>query len=179
MSRLSLPYQVDDLSSLARHLKVQLAATPEVPGHLALMNMLARGAGFRNFQHFRASAAAGERLAAPPAPPVDLKEVERVRRYFDAKGRLTSWPAKTSAQHLALWAIWAQVPKGGVWSERGFSDLLRQVHLFGDPAILRRTMAQRGMIARTADGRDYRRIEQAPPAAALALIRAVRAPSAR
>lgn len=176
MTRLALPYRADDISRLARHLRAELAADGAPPGHLSLMNMLARGAGYRNFQHFRAQATAAESLAAPlPAPPaVDLKEVARVRRYFDAEARLKSWPAKTGAQHLALWGLWAQLPRGTVWTERGFNAALHDLHLFGDPAILRRSMAQRGLIWRTADGRAYRRIEQAPPPEAQALIRALR-----
>jgi hypothetical protein len=174
MTRLSLPYRAEDISVLARRLGAELAGHEGQPGHLTLLNMLARGAGFRNFQHFRAQDAARLRLDPPLMPEVDLRAVEKVRRYFDAEARLKSWPAKTSAQHLALWGLWAQVPKGQSWTERAFSSLLDRLHLFGDAAILRRTMAQSGLIARQPDGTGYRRIEQAPPAEAVALIRSLR-----
>lgn len=175
MTRLSLPFRADDVSLLARRLAAELSNGPEKPSHLALMNMLARGAGYRNFQHFRAQSLAAERLEPPlPPPEVDLNEVARVRRYFDAEARLKSWPAKTSAQRLALWGLWAQLPRQQVWTERSFSAELNRLHLFGDPAILRRSMVERRLIARTPDGREYRRIEQAPPPEALALLRALR-----
>ncbi len=175
MTRIALPFHTPDLSALARRLHAELAAQDGPPGHLALMNMLARSAGFRNFQHFRAQSTAAARLDAPPPPDIDLKEVERVLRYFDAGKRLKSWPAKTSAQHLALWGIWAQIPRGQEWTERSFNTLLNALHLFGDPAILRRTMVERGMIARQPDGTGCRRIEQPPPAEAVALIRSLTA----
>lgn len=175
MTRLSLPFRADDISHLARRLSAELACGPEKPGHLALLNMLARGAGYRNFQHFRAQSMAAERLEpVPPAPEVDLSGVARVRRYFDVQARLKSWPAKTSAQRLALWGLWAQLPRQHLWTERSFSAELNRLHLFGDAAILRRSMVERGLIARTVDGQEYRRIEQAPPPEALALLRALR-----
>lgn len=179
MTRISLPYQVDDLSalarSLARQIADQIAEAAAAPGHLELMNMLARGAGFRNFQHFRASALAGEKLAAPTASPgqADMLKVAQARRYFDGEGRMTRWPSKTHMQHLCLWVLWARLPKAEVMTERGISAELTRWHDFGDPAILRRTLWELRLISRDASGREYRRVEQKPPAEALALIRAV------
>lgn len=175
MTRIALPLHTPDLSGFARRLHSELSAQEGPPGHLALMNMLARSAGFRNFQHFRAQTNAAERLDAPPPPVIDLKAVERVRRYFDTEARLKIWPAKTGAQHLALWGIWAQIPKGQEWTERSFNTQLNALHLFGDPAILRRTLVERGMIARQPDGTGCRRIEQPPPPEAVALIRSLTA----
>lgn len=173
MMRTTLPYSAPDLSALARHLARELAETPEPPGHLSLMNMLARGAGFRNYQHFRASAAAGGKLTAAPEAPPDLTCVTQARRYFGATGRMTSWPAKTSLQHLCLWVLWSRLPKGQSLTEREISALLTQWHDFGDPAILRRTLWELKLVSRSADSRDYRRVEQAPPPEARALISAV------
>ena len=180
MTRDALSYSVGDISALARSLHRQLAAETSIPGHLALLNMLARGAGFRNFQHFRASATAASRVEAAgrDAPQADLPDmvlVEQVLRQFDSAGRLARWPAKTSAQKLALWALWARLPEGEAMTEREISARLNHWHLFGDAAIIRRTLWEMKLISRTADSRDYRRIGQAPPATARALIRAVAA----
>lgn len=172
MSRISLPYQVADIAALARHLERQMAESPEKPGHLSLMNMLARGAGFANYQAFRASALAGARIAEP-GPMPDMTRVAQARRYFDDKGRMVSWPSRTQVQYLCLWAIWARFPKGAVMTERQASDLINIWHLFGDAAIIRRTLWERRMISRTEDGREYRRVEQAPEPDARALIKAV------
>lgn len=172
MSRVPLPFQVADIAALARHLERQMAESPEKPGHLALMNMLARGAGFANYQAFRASALAGARIAEP-GPMPDMTRVAQAQRYFDDKGRMVSWPSKTQVQYLCLWVIWARFPKGAVMTERQASDLINAWHLFGDAAIIRRTLWERRMISRTEDGREYRRVEQAPEPEARALIRAV------
>lgn len=170
MTRIALPYTAPDISALARQLEKELAASTEPPGHLSLMNMLARGAGFRNFQHFRASALAAGKLDAVPQPPPDMTRVAQARRYFDAEGRMTTWPSKTSLQHLCLWSLWARLPKGQSMTEREVSQLLNRWHLFGDAAILRRTLWELRLVHRTEDSRDYRRVEQAPPPEARALI---------
>ena len=59
MPRTFLPFAVDDISALARSLRDQLAARTEPPGHVEMLNMLARAAGDRNFQQFRARTATG------------------------------------------------------------------------------------------------------------------------
>ncbi|MCF1708085.1 DUF2087 domain-containing protein [Tabrizicola sp. J26] len=171
MTRTAFPFRVDDISALARSLRAQLPENAERPGHLTLMNMLARGAGYRNFQHFRAAQAADERLEAPPPPAPDHARVEQVMRHFDPAGRLLRWPSRTWMQHLALWPLWARFPRGEILSERQVTTLLRQWHDFDDPAILRRTLVELGLLWRTQDGREYRRIELAPSPEAKALIR--------
>lgn len=47
-----------------------------------------------------------------------------------------------------------------------------------DYALVRRAMIDVGLIVRTLDGREYRRVERKPPGEALALIRRVEARSA-
>ncbi|EEW24808.1 DUF2087 domain-containing protein [Rhodobacter ferrooxidans] len=171
MTRTLHPFQVDDLSALTRSLHQQLQHAETLPGHLGLMNMLARGAGFRNLQHLQASARAGDRLATPAPASADMTRVAQVLRYFDGQGRLQSWPARTSQQQLALWALWARLPPRESMTERQISARLNDLHCFGDAAILRRTLWQMKLISRTEDCRDYRRIEQRPTPEAAALIR--------
>src|SRR5690606_38559234 len=106
---------IPDLSNFARRLRRDLIAAGAPPGHLGLLNMLARAGGFGNFQHLRA----GGRPAAPPMtfapapapPPVpDRRRVEVALRLFGADGRMMRWPKKTSVQGLCLWALWARLP---------------------------------------------------------------------
>ena len=177
MPRTLLPFAVDDISALARSLRDQLAARTGPPGHVEMLNMLARAAGHRNFQHFRAQGASGPAPSAPdPGPEPDLALVARTARHFDGEGRLASWPARTSLQSLALWALWAQVEPERSFTEVGFNQRLNALSLIGDPALLRRSMVTLGLVSRTEDCRDYRRVERAPPPEALALIRRLERP---
>ncbi|WP_268902877.1 hypothetical protein [Paragemmobacter aquarius] len=75
MSRQTIPLATADLSAFVRHLAGQLARNA-TPGHVELINMLARAAGFRNFQHLRAATVAQQRFDRPE-PPCDLTLVER------------------------------------------------------------------------------------------------------
>lgn len=58
-------------------------------------------------------------------------------------------------------------------TERQVSDRIAALHLFGDIALLRRDLVDSGLVTRTRDGRDYRRVDRVPPADAAALIRAL------
>ena len=171
MSRQSIPLLVEDISPFARALARQIEDSAEPPSHLSLMNMVSRAAGFRNFQHLRAAQKAGERLANPPAPQtIDHLLVERTLNQFDAAGRLRQWPSRRKVQDLCLWALWAALPARKLMTERDINARLRAMHLFDDPAILRRTLFSLGMMTRNPDGTDYRRKELSPPAEARALI---------
>eukprot|EP01035_Chromulina_nebulosa_P014682 gene14682-19428_t len=107
MSREIFAYQAPDLSALARILKREIDARPEKPGHVEILNMLARAAGFRNYQHLKASRDAKERLANPvkpePEPEVDYRRVELTARCFGGTDVLVRWPGKFNQQQLALW----------------------------------------------------------------------------
>ena len=171
MSKQTIPLVVEDISPFARALARQIHETKQTPSHLSLMNMVSRAAGFRNFQHLRAAHVAGERLAVPQIPEaIDHQLVERTLKQFDSAGRLLQWPSRRKIQDLCLWAFWAELPARTLMTERQINTLLRQAHLFNDPAILRRSLCSLGMATRNSDGTDYCRKEQAPPPEARALI---------
>lgn len=176
MTREILSLPVADLSAFVKSLRREMEGLPgfpaQGPGHLALMNMAARAAGFRNVQHLRASLSARKRLEAEPvpAPAADAARVEALLRHFDDQGRLLRWPSKTVLQHLAVRVLWARLPPRVTMDERAFSALLNRWHLFGDAPILRRTMVELGLITRSADCRDYCRIEAPPEPEARAVI---------
>lgn len=172
MSRTLLPFQTEDLSAFARALGGQLRDCGHVPGHVELLNMLARAGGCRNFQHFRAQAAARAALEAPPVaePPVDYVRLRRSLRLFDTDGRLLHWPPKLRERTLCLWVLWAAIPARRGLSEKEVNRLLDERHGFGDYALLRRWLVDMGLVERTRDGSVYRRIERRPPPEARALI---------
>jgi hypothetical protein len=179
---------VGDISALARSLRGQLLECERTPGHVELLNMLARSSGFRNFQHFRAQAeatAGSEKPDQPPVasiapkdsgqvqPEVDQALVTRAARYFDAHGRMIRWPGKHSHRIPCLWVLWSRLPANQDLSEKQVNELLAANHLFEDHALLRRFLCDHRLVDRTADGRRYRRIEQEPSPEALALIRSL------
>ena len=171
MSKQAIPLVVEDISPFTRALARQIDETKETPSHLSLMNMVSRAAGFRNFQHLRAAHVAGERRATAQIPEaIDHQLVERTLKQFDSAGRLLQWPSRRKIQDLCLWAFWAVLPARTLMTERQINTLLREVHLFDDPAILRRSLCSLGMATRNPDGSDYCRKEQAPPPEAKVLI---------
>ena len=178
MTRTTIPFHAGDISSLARTLRTQLIARDNVPGHVELLNILARAIGRRNFQQLRAEIQDGApMITEPPAaePPVDARRIERVRRCFAPDGKLSRWPARRDDQVLALWALWAKIPSRRDFTEQEISLVLRGLHEFGDHALLRRELFESRLVSRTPDCRAYRRIEQPPPADAAELIRQVQA----
>ena len=50
MSKDPIPLYAPDISQYARSLSRQLLTAGEPPSHLALLNMLAKSGGFRNYQ---------------------------------------------------------------------------------------------------------------------------------
>ena len=184
MPRDLIPFVAPDVSSLARSLRAQLAGRTVVPTHVEMLNMLARASGHRNFQHLRARRA--DELAAASSKSVEeVGKVEKVDEgavaraggFFDAEGRLTNWPGKTSVQALCLWALWSRLPPERVMTEREANAEINALHLFGDHAIIRRTLCQMGLLSRRTDGRDYRRVERPPTPEAAALIRRLPRPA--
>lgn len=181
MPRHPVPLSIADLSSFSRALSAGLRAAEGSPSHLALMNMLARAAGYRNFQHLR-----GEPQSAPQtqaglpeaiAPPnraretVDQRRIERALRQFAPRGQLARWPSRRALQELCLWVLWSRLPTGASMAEREMNAHVNALHLFGDAALLRRDLVDMGLFRRAADGTDYRRIERVPSPEALTLIR--------
>ena len=166
MSRVALSLQISDLSGFARSLREQLGKLPEPPGHVEMLNLLCRSAGFRNYQHCKGVLEARQRLIAPvQAPPtVDYELIERAVRLFDAQGRLLRWPTRAGLQDLSLWVLWSRLPNRTSLSEKQISELIKRWHAFGDHALLRRALIGWHLVQRTADGSEYRRIEQKPPA---------------
>jgi hypothetical protein len=173
MSRTTIPFQTEDLSNFARALRQQLGQCDHTPSHLELLNILARSAGHRNFQSLRAQLAARDLLDNPPpaAPPVDYVLLRQLARYFDSNGCLTRWPGKFSHREPCLWVIWSKLPPRETLSEGAINRIIQDHHLFRDHALLRRLFCDNGMVTRTADGREYTRVERQPPPEALALIR--------
>jgi hypothetical protein len=176
MSRNPLPFGVDDIGSFARSVRKSLDGMERTPSHVEMLNLLARAGGFRNVQHLKAQHEAKTSLQTPQPvqAEIDYRLVRQLVRLFDGSGRLVRWPKKFSQRMLCLWALWSRFPARTVMNEREISEWLQERHCFGDHALLRRELVDRGLVTRTPDGRKYTRIEQRPPAEAAALFEQLR-----
>jgi hypothetical protein len=185
MSRETMSLRTDDLSAFAKSLRKQLAlhvqSEAALPGHLSLLNMLARAAGYRNLQSLQTAPPVA--LTPPPAPargpkhPELTETADRALRQFDAQGRLMRWPSRYQVQRYALWGLWLHFDGKRRYSEAEVNELLNSRHSFGDHCTLRRELINMRLLARTDGGREYRKLAARPDAALLPLLRELRARS--
>ncbi len=143
-------------SNISRHLK-QLAAARFLSER--------RGAGAAKSYRLNRSRAkwtfraldqllAGQGLTSEPE---DMRRglPPELARFLDAEGRVTRWTKKRQDQMLLLGYLIEGIEPGREYSEAEVNAALNRRHTFGDPAILRRTMYNEGMLGRTADGSRY------------------------
>ena len=203
MTRTVVPYSAPDLSALARLLERALAdhqiTHGRLPGHVEMMNLLARGAGKRNLQELQADLArnASPASATPPpagsdlwfdapelldpvttpvvvAPPELTGRAAKTLKCFDFGGRLTRWPPKLSQQTLAMWVLWTRFDARRVYTEAEVNHVLKAWHGFGDHATLRRELINHRLMTRKDDCSEYRKLVQWPDEEAQGLMRALR-----
>lgn len=179
------PLVAADLSTFAKTLRTQLAARIDsgegLPGHVEMLNLLARAAGHRNLQALRASMKATPATASAsahrwhgPKDPALSAAADRTLRLFDLQGRLTRWPARRVEQVLALWCLWLAFDGKRRCSEREVNEILNAHHAFGDHCLLRRELVEAKLLARTPGGEQYRKLAARPDEETAALLRALR-----
>ena len=181
MTRETLPLVAPDLSAFARalgrSLKERTPADP--PGHVELLNLIARAAGHRNVQALRASTRAlpPAPLAAEdrPPPPALSANARKALMQFDSRGRLLRWPVKFSVQRLAMWLLWTLFDSRRVYSEKEVNAILDAANDFGDHATLRRELINHRLLTRKSDCSEYRKLPARPDAETRALLAAWRA----
>ena len=135
MTREAIPLVVPDVGTFARALGRALvarrAAKPAPPGHVELLNLLARAAGHRSYQGLRAASrlpGAAAALDAAPAAVALTPAARKALTQFDALGRLVRWPQKFSVQRLAMWVLWTQFDGKRVYTERGVNEVIKRWH---------------------------------------------------
>jgi hypothetical protein len=178
------PLVASDLSAFAKALRTQLAERIDsgagLPGHVEMLNLLARAAGHRNVQALKAAAKSAPSVpAAPlrwhgPKNPALTPAADRTLRCFDAQGCLLRWPHKRAEQVLALWCLWMAFDGKRRYSEREVNEVLNSRHAFGDHCLLRRELVVQELLTRTTGGEQYRKLAARPDEETAALLRAVR-----
>lgn len=203
MTRMLLPLSIADLSSFAKKLKTDLdeRATEglSAPTHLELLNLLARAAGMRNFQTFRASAlnkmltpdlvnahpqapdiaptvAVATGLADDPAINYGTLSptVRKALMQFDTAGRLVRLPNKLSVQQMAMWWMWTQFAVRRKYTEKEVNQVLNAHHTFGDQATLRRELVNMKLLGRKSDCSAYWKEPMRPNTEVQDFLRALR-----
>jgi hypothetical protein len=187
MTRSPVPFVAPDLAppdlsqlarSLGRSLKERHEAGAEPPGHVELLNLLARAAGHRNVQALRALA---RPLPAPapsaddePPAPLLTPNARKALTQFDAQGRLTRWPHKFSVQKLAMWALWTHFDARRVYTEREVNEILKAWETYGDHVTLRRELINHRLLTRKSDCSEYRKLPARPDEETRWFLRAYR-----
>ena len=160
-----VPLRVTDVSLFCKSLRQQLATktTAELPSHLAMLNVIAKSAGYRNFQSLRADAASKTPFQAPQ--PITLprnadlpKVVLRALSHFDTHGNLTRFPLQRSVRDIAILSLWCRLPAKRDLTEAEVNDYIAKFHTFADNATLRRELVNTKLLWRTKDGRVYRKL---------------------
>jgi hypothetical protein len=182
MPRQAFQFAVPDMAAFARALGQSLAERharkPEPPGHVELLNLLARAAGQRNIQSLRAqsaSAVAPARHAPPARLEAPLTEVARkALGQFDAHGRLIRWPVKFSVQRLVMWTLWTRFDAKRAYTEKEVNAVLKDANGFGDHVTLRRELINHRLMSRKSDCSEYRKLAARPDDETRALLQAWR-----
>ncbi len=186
MSRDLLPLVVPDASqfanALGRSLHQRHDAGREPPGHVELLNLMARALGHRNLQSLKAAPPSPSPLPPPvlaaedrPPPEPLTANARKTLMQFDSRGRLMRWPVKFSVQRLAMWVLWTQFDGRRVYSEREVNEVLKAANAFGDHVTLRRELINHRLMSRKSDCTYYRKLPVRPDAEARALLQAWRA----
>ena len=185
MSRSALPLLVPDASQFARalgtSLKTRHASGSPPPGHVELLNMMARALGHRNLQSLQAGVHLTPALPKPPlaledrpAPAALSANARKALMQFDSRGRLLRWPTKYSVQTLAMWVLWTLFDGRRVYTEKEVNEVLKAANAFGDHVTLRRELINHQLMSRKSDCTDYRKLPARPDDETRALIQAWR-----
>lgn len=78
--------------------------------------------------------------------------------FLDSEGRLTNWPSPRRGkglQEMALEYLAQHFEYDRRYTEKEVNALLNTYHTFGDAALLRRELFERGYLNRLKDGTQY------------------------
>ena len=201
MNRLPLSIVVPDASLFAKSLgqsrKTRHAAGSPPPGHVELLNRVARALGHRNLQSLQAAALSpAAPLPAAPLPDATLPDAtlpdaplapedrppplalsvnaRKALMQFDSRGRQQRWPTKFSVQKLAMWVLWTLFDGRRVYTEREVNEVLKAANGFDDHATLRRELVDHRLLSRKPDCSEYRKLAARPDDETRALLQAWR-----
>lgn len=189
----TVPFSVNDISSLAKSLRASLEETP-LPSQVQMLNWLAKAAGFQNYQSLKARhekaahdtsptfVQVTEAPAAATSAAVELEPLSahaaKALTQFDERGRLHKWPHKFAVQRIAMWGLWLRFDAKKRFDEKEVNSVLKAWHTYGDHVTLRRELVNMQLLARKSDCSEYWKVAQQPNAEVKVFLRALRERSA-
>ena len=84
-----------------------------------------------------------------------LTQPTALRRFLDRDARITTWPSKQKDQQALLDYLIAKFSPAQAYTEAQVNALLTTWHTYGNPAYLRRSLVDAGLLQRTPDGARY------------------------
>lgn len=146
MSREKNSLEITDLSLFCKNLS---KSWPEKkPSHLALLNLVAKSTGYKNYQHYLSHGNAKTGFV------LDRKDRRRMR-LLDDQGVVIRWPSKFSDQSVIIWYLASQLPMFRDWSEKKVNHWIQNRTAIDDHLRIRRELIGRAILGRTRDGRSY------------------------
>jgi hypothetical protein len=101
-------------------------------------------------------------IRLPAAPPpcnshlvMTPERLAAYRRLLSEEGKVTRWPKKDHEKQFVLEYLGEKFTKDVKYRESEVNAILKEWHLFGDHALLRRELFDRYLLNRTADGKEY------------------------
>jgi len=87
-----------------------------------------------------------------------LSQPAALRRFLDRDARITTWPSKQKDQQAVLDYLITKFSPGQDYTEAQVNALLTTWHTYANPAYLRRSLVDAGLLQRTPDGARYWRV---------------------
>jgi hypothetical protein len=84
-----------------------------------------------------------------------MDPLKNMENYLDELNRIKIWPSKKNNRLPLLKYLYDQFKRGYVYNEKEVNQLLKKLHTFEDPALLRREMVEIGYLSRLPDGSKY------------------------
>jgi len=84
------------------------------------------------------------------------KNMKRFKNVISENGTIKQWPSKSLLKQMALIYIWSKLDQDRTYTSKEISEAIDSMIEFGDFALIRRELYDRGYLDRTADGREYR-----------------------
>jgi hypothetical protein len=86
---------------------------------------------------------------------METDAVQKYRYLLSDDHKVRRWPKKNHEKQFVLEYLQSKFARDARFPEKDVNAILQEWHLFGDHALLRREMFERGLINRTRDGREY------------------------